>query len=505
MEVEKEMDTAVKDMSAEEFLRYGDRILKDIADYLAHPERYPVLSAVEPGDIKAQLPLEPPTAPESMDAILADFHQILMPGMTHWNHPGFMAYFANSSPGPGILAETLCAALNQNAMLWRTSPSATELEEVVMRWMASLLGLSQSFTGVITDTASISSLLAMAAAREAIPGLNIREEGLSGRPEVPRLRIYTSDQAHSSIEKGAITLGIGQRGVRKIDTDSAFRMRPESLKASIAEDRAAGWLPFCVVATVGTTSTTSIDPVPLIADICEEEKLWLHVDAAYAGSAAVAHEFRHLLEGCDRADSMVVNPHKWLFTPMDCSVLFVKSPQRLRRAFSLVPEYLVTDSDNTATNYMDWGVQLGRRFRALKLWMIIRYFGQEGLAALVREHVRLAADFAAWIDASGQFQRTAPTPLSAVCFRAVPDKELGEAQLEAINAALMQRINRTGEVFLSHTKLNGVYTLRVAVGNIRTQQKHIERLKALLEENLPLAVAQTAPAQATPQISTASG
>ena len=313
-------------MSADQFLKYGDRILHDITDYLTHPERYPVVPPISPGDIKLKLPIDPPANSESMEAILNDFHSILMPGMTHWNHPGFMAYFANSSPGPGILAETLCAALNQNAMLWRTSPAATELEEVTMRWVQQMLGLPESMTGIITDTASISSLLAMAAARERIPGLNIREEGLSGRTDVPRLRLYTSDQAHSSIEKGAITLGIGQRGVRKIPSDSSFRMEIAALKAAIVEDRQAGWLPFCVVATVGTTSTTSSDPVPEIADICRAEQMWLHVDAAYAGSAAVAPEFRYLLTGCEHADSLVMNPHKWLFTPLDCSVLFVKSP-----------------------------------------------------------------------------------------------------------------------------------------------------------------------------------
>ncbi len=470
------------DMSADEFLKYGDRILNYITEYLAHPERYAVVSQISPGDIKCKLPQEPPARPESMEEILSDFHSILMPGMTHWNHPGFMAYFANSASGPGILAEILCAALNQNAMLWRTSPAATELEEVTMRWVQRMLGLPDSMTGVITDTASVSSLLAMAAAREQIPGLNIREEGLSGRSDVPRLRLYTSDQAHSSIEKGAITLGIGQRGVRKIETDSDFRMDVSALKAAIGEDREAGWLPFCVVATVGTTSTTSCDPVSEIADICQTDRLWLHVDAAYAGSAAVALEFRHLFAGCDRADSFVMNPHKWLFTPLDCSILYVRSPQTLKRVFSLVPEYLETGAD--ATNFMDWGVQLGRRFRALKLWMIIRYFGQDGLAALIREHVRLAGGFAEWVDSTADFERTAPSPLSSVCFRAHPQGIDDEVTLERLNAKLMSEINATGEFFLSHTKLRGVYTLRIAIGNIRTTMAHVERLKVLLREKL---------------------
>ena len=471
------------DMSAEEFLAHGDTILNEIAKLLSNPDSVPVLSQLVPGDISGALPAYAPETHEEMSAILEDFQRILMPGMTHWNHPGFMAYFANSAPGPGILAETLTAALNQNAMLWRTSPAATELEETVMRWLAELLGI-KGMTGVITDTASISSMLAMAAARENIPGLNIREEGLAGRPEVPRLRLYTSDQAHSSIEKGAIALGIGQRGVCKIPSDSEFRMDIAALRAAIKADRANGVLPFCVAATVGTTSTTSVDPVSEIADICEEEKLWLHVDAAYAGSAAIVPELRWLMDGCDRADSLVVNPHKWLFTPMDCSALYIRSPQTLRRAFSLVPDYLVTEGE--VTNFMDWGVQLGRRFRALKLWMILRYFGREGLIELIRGHVALAQEFAEWIDASGYYRRTAPAPLSAVCFRAVPPTvaEMGEGKLEALNAALMHRINASGKIFLSHTKLKGLYTLRIAIGNIRTGPMQLQTLKLLLTEEL---------------------
>jgi aromatic-L-amino-acid/L-tryptophan decarboxylase len=470
------------DMSAEEFLACGDEILKEIARLLSNPSRVPVLSRAEPGSIRAQLPSSPPEEHEEMGAILEDFRRILMPGMTHWNHPGFMAYFANSAPGPGILAETLTAALNQNAMLWRTSPAATELEEVVMVWLADLLGI-EGMTGIITDTASISSMLAIAAARENIPGLNIREEGLAGRPEVPRLRLYTSEQAHSSIEKAAIALGIGQRGVCKIPTNRAFQMDAEALKAAIEKDRAAGVLPFCVAATVGTTSTTSVDPVSKIADICAEEGLWLHVDAAYAGSAAIVPELRWLMDGCDRADSLVVNPHKWLFTPMDCSALYMRKPETLRRAFSLIPEYLVTEGE--VTNYMDWGVQLGRRFRALKLWMILRYFGRKGLIDLIRGHVALAKQFADWIDTSMAFVRTAPCPLSAVCFRAEPVNVIGcPEKIEQLNNALMQRINASGKIFLSHTKLNGEYTLRIAIGNIRTGQPHLDTLKSLLNEEL---------------------
>ncbi len=372
--------SAVK-QQVDEFEGAGRWALAWISGYLRDPEAYPVLAQVKPGDIKAQLPVSPPDAPESMDAILNDFERILLPGMTHWNHPGFMAYFANSSPAPGVVAEMLCAALNQNAMLWRTSPAATELEEVVLGWLAQMLGLPTGLRGLITDTASISSLLAICAAREAIPNLHIRQEGMSGRPNVPRLRLYCSEQAHSSIERAAMTLGIGQHGVRKIPTDAAFQMDIGALRTALAHDRSAGWLPFCVVATAGTTSTTAIDPVPAIADVCEEQNLWLHVDAAYGGAAALVPEYRYVLAGCERADSLVINPHKWLFTPMDCSVLFARDMNALRRAFSLVPDYLMTDSD--ATNFMDYGVQLGRRFRALKLWMIFRSFGRERMAEMI--------------------------------------------------------------------------------------------------------------------------
>jgi aromatic-L-amino-acid decarboxylase len=472
------------DMTPDEFRRYGHELIDWIANYLAHPERYPVLARTQPGDIKAQLPDSPPEQPETMDAILADFNHVIMPGITHWNHPGFFAYFANTSPGPSILGELLSAALNVNVMLWRTSPAATELEEVVLDWLRQLLGLPDGFSGVITDTASMSSLMAIAAAREA-HDLDIRRRGMAGRADLPRLRLYTSEQSHSSIEKGAMTLGIGQEGVRKIPVDAEFRMIAEALARAIEEDIANGWHPFCVVATVGTTSTTSIDPVPAIAEICRQYDLWLHVDGAYGGTAAVVPEMRHVLDGSEYADSIVVNPHKWLFTSVDCSVFFVRDPHILKRAFSLVPEYLKTGQDEV-NNYMDWGVQLGRRFRALKLWMVIRYFGHEGLAAHIREHIRLAQDLARQIDNDPDFERLAPTPFSTVCFRACP-RDLAEqlrntpsdtaqkmeSYLDALNEVVMNAVNATGDAFLSHTRLNGRYTLRIAIGNMRTTHEHV--------------------------------
>lgn len=476
------------DMDPEAFRAYGHRIIDWIADYLSHPERYPVLAPVEPGQIRRQLPEQPPEEPESMEAILNDVERIIVPGLTHWNHPAFMAYFAITASGPGILGELLCAAFNVNAMLWKTSPAATELEEVVLDWLRQMIGLPPDFRGIIYDTASISSLHAIAAAREVVPGLKAREEGLAGRSDVPRLRLYISEQAHSSVEKGAITLGIGQAGVRQIPVDAEFRLDTAALARAIEEDRAAGWRPFCVVATVGTTSTTSIDPVPAIADICRQHQLWLHVDAAYAGSAAVIPEMRRVLDGCQRADSIVVNPHKWLFTPVDLSAFYCRRFDVLRRAFSLVPEYLRTSEDEAVRNYMDYGVQLGRRFRALKLWMVIRSFGHRGLAARLRQHIELAQEFASWVDADPDFERLAPVPFSTVCFRVRPrdlieQGDEAETYLDKLNEAVLDAVNRSGEAYLSHTRLNGKLTLRIAIGNLRTTKRHVARAWELVKEN----------------------
>lgn len=483
--------TPLGDMTPEAFRRYGHQVVDWIAHYLSDVGQYPVLAPVAPGEVRRQLPAAPPARPESLEQALADFERVILPGVTHWNHPGFFAYFAITGSAPGILGEMLSAALNVNGMLWRTSPALTELEEVVLDWLRQMLGLPEGLMGIIMDTASLSSLCAIAAAREAVPGLRVREEGLAGRADVPRLRLYCSEQAHSSIEKDAITLGLGRAGVRKIPTDAEFRLDTEALAAAIAEDRRAGWQPFCVVATVGTTSTTSIDPVPAIASICRREGLWLHVDGAYGGMAAIIPERRDVLAGCDQADSIVVNPHKWLFTPIDCSAFYCRRPEVLKRAFSLVPEYLRTAEGEAESvrDLMDYGVQLGRRFRGLKLWFVIRAFGQEGLAARLREHIRLGQQFAAWVDASPDFERLAPVPFSTVCFRAHPRDLRGaseevEAHLNRLNEALLAAVNATGEVFLSHTKLNGRYTLRLAVGNLRTTEAHVARAWEILQEKV---------------------
>jgi aromatic-L-amino-acid/L-tryptophan decarboxylase len=477
-------------MDTQEFRRVGHELVDWIADYFDRIEDLPVLAAIEPGDLKSQLPSTPPEHGEPMEKIISDLDRLIVPALTHWSHPSFFAYFATSTSGPGILGELLTAAFDNKAMLWRTSPASTELEDVTLDWLRQMIGLDAGMTGIIYDTASVSSMHAIAAAREGVEQ-RIREEGMSGRPDLPLLRVYVSEHAHSSIEKGVITLGLGQRGLRKIPTDSEFRMDPKALADAIEEDKRDGYLPFCIVATVGTTSTSSIDPVREIIPIGQEHAMWLHVDAAYAGSAAVVPELRHILAGCERADSIVVNPHKWLFTPFDLSVLYTRHMDLLRRAFSLVPEYLRTPEQEKVRSGSDYGIQLGRRFRALKLWMVMRYFGHEGLAARIREHCRLAKQFASWVDASPDWELMAPTPLALVCFRACPNvdgetDEIRAKRLDALNEAIMHGVNATGKALLSHTKLNDKLTLRLSIGNIRTTEKHVEQVWQLLNDQLEI-------------------
>src|SRR6476620_3619744 len=472
------------DMDTQEFRRVGHELVDWIAQYFDRIEDLPVLAAIEPGELKSQLPSSPPQHGEPMEQIISDLDRLIVPALTHWSHPSFFAYFATSTSGPGILGELLTAAFDNKAMLWRTSPASTELEDVTLDWLRQMMGLDAGMTGIIYDTASVSSMHAIAAAREGVEK-RIREEGMSGRPDLPLLRVYVSEHAHSSIEKGVITLGLGQRGLRKIPTDSEFRMDPKALAAAIEEDKRNGYLPFCIVATVGTTSTSSIDPVREIVPIGEEHAMWLHVDAAYAGSAAIVPELRNILAGCERADSIVVNPHKWLFTPFDLSVLYTRHMDLLRRAFSLVPEYLRTPEQENVRSGSDYGIQLGRRFRALKLWMVMRYFGHEGLAARIREHVRLAALFASWVKESADWELMAPHPLALVCFRACP-ASFAEKDLDALNEAIMHGVNASGRALLSHTKLNDKLTLRLSIGNIRTTEEHVRQVGELLNEQLNL-------------------
>ena len=467
-------------MPPEEFRRQARALVDWIASYLSSNDR-PVLSRVSPGDIREALPATPPETGTRFDEIFSDFETLLIPGITHWNHPGFFAYFAISGSAPGVLAEFLTAALNVQAMLWRTSPAATELEEVALGWLRQLLGLPDSFDGVIYDTASIASLHALAAAREvAIP--DVRTKGLAGRSGLPRISVYVSEQAHSSIDKAAITLGFGQDALRRIPVDKQFRMRVDALRDAIGADRSTDRLPVAVVATVGTTSTTSVDPVAKIADVCHRESIWLHVDAAYAGTAAIVPEKASILQGCEQADSLVVNPHKWLFTPFDLSAFYCRRMDVVRATFALTPDYLAT-TETGVTNLMDTGVQLGRRFRALKLWAVLRYFGAAGIRSRLTEHMRLAQLFSGWVDDSDDFERLAPVPLSVVCFRARPATlAWTDTQLDALNARILDAVNASGEVFLSHTQLDGRFALRLAVGHIRTAEHHVRRAWELLNE-----------------------
>jgi aromatic-L-amino-acid decarboxylase len=476
-------------MDPEEYRRAARRLADWIADYLRDVELYPVLSPTEPGSVRAALASTPPSSGEPLETVLSDLDQVLLPATTHWQSPGFMAYFASSGSAPGILGETLAAALNVNAMLWRTAPAATELEQVALDWLRQMLGLPVPLFGVINDTASSSTLYALAAAREAQADLRIRELGMAGRPDLPRLRFYASTEAHSSVEKAGIVLGTGREGLRRIPVDSEFRMHPAALRQAIEEDVAGGIRPFAVVATAGTTSTTSVDPIPAIATICEQHGLWLHVDAAYGGAAAVASELRWVLDGAERADSIVVNPHKWLFTPIDCSVLWTRRPEMLRNAFSIVPEYLTTSdgSETSAPNLMDYGTSLGRRMRALKLWMVIRHFGSDGLAARIREHCELASVVARWVEDQPDFELLAPAPLSVVCLRAHPSGVDDPATLDALNQRMLDRINTGGRYFLSHTRLHDAYAIRVAFGNLRQEQRHARgvtnALRAALDDD----------------------
>ncbi|MEO8259022.1 MAG: pyridoxal-dependent decarboxylase [Acidobacteriota bacterium] len=468
-------------MDAAEFRRHGHELVDWIADYLAHPDRYPVLARVQPGEITAALPSRAPEEPEPFEAIMADFERVLVPGLTHWNHPGFLGYFAITGSAPGVLADFLSAALNQQAMLWRTSPAATELEAVTLAWLRRLIGLPDPFEGVIYDTASIASMHALAAARQAaVP--EVRTRGLAGRRDVPPLRVYASDQAHSSIDKSVIAIGLGHDSLRRIPVDADFRMRVDALEQAIDDDRRAGVLPIAVVATVGTTSTTSVDPVPAIADCCARARLWLHVDAAYAGVAAMLPSHAHILAGADRADSLVVNAHKWLFTPFDLSAFYCRRMDVLRAAFALTPDYLQTPEEGRVQNLMDTGVQLGRRFRALKLWMVLRSFGARGIRDRLSAHIQLAADLAARIDAHPDFERMAPVPFSVVCFRWRPaGRSLPDAELNAANQRLTEAVNATGEVFLSNTRLHGRVALRIAIGHLDTSERHVRRAWELLQ------------------------
>lgn len=476
----KPLEPTLNDMPKEDFRRFGHAIVDRIANYFEEMENLPVLSQIEPGSLKRSLPDSPPETGEDFSDVLKDIDTLIFPAVTHWNHPNFHGLFSTSTSSVGIFGEMFAAAFDMKAMLWRTAPASTELEDVVLDWLRQMMGLPDHFEGIIYDTASVSTMHAIAAARER-SGLQVRELGMSGRTDLPLLRVYASEHVHSSIDKACIALGLGTRSLRKIAVNERYEMIPEALANAIEEDLEAGFVPICVIPTIGTTSSSSVDPVDAIADICEKHGVWLHVDTAYAGSAAILPEMQHYFKGCERADSIVTNPHKWLFTPFDLSVLYCRDLNELKKAFSLVPEYLKTSDQSTVKNGMDYGIQLGRRFRALKLWFVIRYFGREGLIDRIREHCRLARLFASWVEDSPHFELLAPVPFALVCFRACPASVDG---LDALNERIMNDINSSGEAYLSHTRLNGLFTLRLSVGSIRVEERHLEKVWKILNQRL---------------------
>jgi aromatic-L-amino-acid decarboxylase len=475
------------DMEPERFREAAHAVVDAMADYLATVESRPVLPAIEPGTLRPAFDATAPEAPESLGAIFGDIDRLVVPNATHWQHPGFLAYFATTASAPGILGEMWTAVLGQNPMLWRTSPIGTELEQVVVGWLRDALGLPEPFDGLLTDTASTSTLIALAAAREAA-GLRASADGLAARAAGGMPVVYASAEAHSSIEKACMTLGLGRAALRRIPVDDDYRLRTDLLQVAITEDRAAGCIPVAIVATIGTTSSTSVDPVAAIAEIAAREAIWLHVDAAYAGAVALVPPRREPFRGWERADSMVVNPHKWLFTPLDASLLLCRRMDAVRTAFSLVPEYLRTlDHEHPVHDFTEYQPQLGRRMRALKLWILLRYFGLEGLRRRIDAHCRLAEELAAAVDAEPDFERLAPTPFSTVCLRWRPaalqgreDEPGVRARLDAANERLMAAVNATGEVFLSHTRLHDRFAIRVAIGNLRTEGRHVDRAWELL-------------------------
>ena len=469
-------------MNADEFRQHGHQMIDWIADYLDHADQYPVMSRTRPGEIRDLIPDQAPEKGESMDQIFEDFQRDILPGVTHWNHPRFFAYFPANNSGPSILGEMLSAGLGVNGMLWQTSPAATELEEKVMSWLGQLVGVPDDFRGVIQDTASTATLVALICAREKMTGYGVNEKGVGGLQKNSALRIYTSREAHSSVIKGARVAGIGAENVVLVDIDDKRAMDPDDLVACIKADRAAGHTPCAVVATVGTTGCTAVDSLIKIGPVARANNLWLHVDAALAGTAAILPEMRWIFDGLEQADSLVFNPHKWMFTNFDCSAYYVKDPDHLERTMAIHPEYLKTGHDREVTNYMDWGIQLGRRFRALKLWFVLRNFGAVKIREMIAGHLALAADFAGWIDADPAWERLAEVPLNTVCFRYKPSGITNEEELATINQAILDRVNTEGVIYLTHTRLDDVFTLRLAVGQTRTEAEHVAEAWRVLQK-----------------------
>lgn len=468
-------------MNTNEFRKYAHELVDWMADYWENIHDFPVKSAAEPQSIYNQLPANAPSKGLGFAEIFQDFQQIIMPGVTHWQHPNFHAYFpANVSP-PSVLAEMLTASMGLQCMVWQTSPAAAELEQKMMEWLREMCGLPQTWEGVIQDTASSATLCAILSAREKISHFQINQKGFT---EGTKFRIYASNQAHSSIDKAVKIAGLGMENLQKIAVDENFALIPSELEKAILADLEAGFIPLCVIAALGTTSSVAMDSISQIAKICEKYAIWLHIDAAYAGSAMLLPEFRHHLNGIERADSYVFNPHKWLLTNFDCSAYYVKDKGTLIQTFEILPEYLKTGVDSQVNNYRDWGVALGRRFRSLKLWFVIRTYGVEGLQAKIREHIALAQFFETELRKIKGMEILAPVNMNVVCFRFISDKNLSENAINQYNADLLAKMNDTGKVFLTHTKLNEKYTIRAVFGQTNVCKEDVLRLLSVLKDCL---------------------
>lgn len=464
-------------MKTEEFRKYAHELVDWMADYLEGVEDYPVLPNVDPGDIFRQLPENAPQSAEPFEAIFRDFKEIIVPGMTHWESPNFMAYFPANKSKASILAEMLTSTMGAQCMLWLTSPAAAELEERVMIWLRDILGLSSDYTGVIQDTASTATLCALLTAREKHSNFSINEKGFQGNE---KFVVYASNQVHSSIDKAIKIAGLGAANLRKIEVDSEFAMVPSALEKAIKADIENGNQPLCVISAMGTTSSTAVDPIDAISDICLKYGVWHHVDAAYAGTALCLPEMRWMSKGVEKADSFVVNPHKWMFTNFDCTAYFVKDPQTLVNTFTISPEYLKTNVDDEVKNYRDWGIQLGRRFRSLKLWFVIREMGVEGIQGRIRKHISIGQWLKGEIERHADFELLAPVPLNTLCFRFNPGGQSEEA-LDSVNREIMEHINKTGKFLFTHTELKGKFALRIAAGNTNLEQHHVENIWKLIQ------------------------
>jgi len=466
-------------MNTTDFRQYAHQLADWMADYMENIESYPVMSQLSPGETSTRLPPQAPLQAEPFQDLMRDFADIIMPGITHWQHPSFFAYFpANSSP-PSILAEMLTATLAVQGMVWQTSPAATELEEVVIKWLVQMLGLPSDFTGLIQDSASSATLCSLLSARERASHLAVNNSGFTPKE---RYSCYCSEEAHSSVEKAVKISGIGKINLRRISVDKSMAMEPHVLKKVIASDRQLGYQPLWAVATLGTTGSTAIDPLVEIADICRTEGLWLHVDAALAGTALILPEMRWMAKGIEGIDSFVFNPHKWMFTNFDCSIYLVRDPASLVQTFEITPEYLKTAVDNRVNNYRDWGIQLGRRFRALKLWFVIRSYGIEGLQKIIRSHIALAARLAREIDNHPDFSLLAPVPLNTVCFRYQPMNVADENRIDSLNQTLLETLNKSGKIYITHTRLQGKYTLRLVVGQTQVEWRHVSAAWELIKK-----------------------